>query len=136
MHRVPQKDKLLAVEAVKSGLTPHHVGKRMCVYHSTVAKWFKEFEKTGQVAPAGKLDPYAERISAMIAEDPSRSTNSLHTEFIKREQVKVAYTRFSKFISELGFVRDSTTKLMERESSHSTAADRAATKSRSTGTDL
>lgn len=102
-HRIPQKEKEEAVAAVKSGLTPHHVAQRIGVYHTTVSRWAKECQASGRVRPAGKLDPYAERIMAMIQADSSRSTNSLHHEFMQRERMKVAYTRFSKFIRELGF---------------------------------
>jgi transposase-like protein len=105
-YRIPQKDKEQAIAAVRSGLTPHHVGQRMGVNPTTVARWVKEFEATGRIQPAGKLDPYATRIAQMIEASPARSTHALHLEFMKREQLKVAYTRFSSFIAELGYGRD------------------------------
>jgi|1186.fasta_scaffold55699_4 hypothetical protein len=75
----------------------------------------KEFEQTGHVRPAGKLDPYAERIVEMIAQEPARSTNGLHKDFMEREQMKVAYSRFSKFIAELGFARRPETNRLPTE---------------------
>lgn len=115
-HRITLQEKQKAIEAVRTGLTPHHVARRMGVWHTTVSKWVKEFEQTGLVRPAGKLDPYAERIVEMIAQEPARSTNALHKEFMEREQMKVAYTRFSKFIAELGFARDPETNRLRRKS--------------------
>ncbi|MET4274824.1 MULTISPECIES: helix-turn-helix domain-containing protein [unclassified Bradyrhizobium] len=119
-HRLSQKDKEEAVAAVRSGLTPDHVAKRMGVYHSTVAKWVKELEATGRIRPGGKLEPYANRIAEMIKAGPLRSTYALHAEFMKREQMKVAYTRFSRFIVDLGFVRDPQTRCLQREDPYRT----------------
>lgn len=105
-HRISQKDKEEAVASVKSGLTPHHVAQRMGVYHSTVARWVKEFDETGRIRPAGKFEPYADAIAAMIEAEPGRSTHALWKEFNKTNGLDVAYTSFSGFIAELGYERD------------------------------
>lgn len=86
----------------------------MGVSHSAVARWVKEFEKTGQVKPAGKLDPYAENIVAMIEADPGRSTHALWKNFKETQGLDVAYTSFSHFIAEIGFARDPRKGLFRR----------------------
>lgn len=113
-HRISRKDKLEAVAAVKSGLTPHHVAQRMGVYHTTVAKWVEEFEKTGGVRPAGKFEPYVDAIVAMIEADPLLSTYALCKRFNKTNGLGVAYTSFSAFIAEIGFSRHPDTGLLRR----------------------
>jgi transposase-like protein len=114
-HRVSQEEKLRAVESVKGGLTPHHVGKRIGVWHTTVSKWVKEFERSGGIPPARKLDPYRQRIVEMIEEEPSLSILALHKAFRAREKFNVAYSRFSQFIAELGYVRDPQTGRLRRQ---------------------
>jgi len=113
-YRIPQKDKEQAIAAVRSGLTPHHVGQRMGVNPTTVARWVKEFEASGRIQPAGKLDPYADAIVVMIEASPTHSTYRLHVQFMEREKVKVGYTRFAQFIVELGFSRDPATNRLQR----------------------
>jgi hypothetical protein len=43
-----------------------------------------------KLADGGKLDPYADRIAAMIEAEPARGTNRLWTEFKKSEHFEVA----------------------------------------------
>jgi hypothetical protein len=72
-RRVPADEKQRAVEAVKSGLTPHHVALRMGVDHTAVAKWVRYFDETGKIQPAAKLDPYEEYITEKIELNPWRT---------------------------------------------------------------
>lgn len=113
-HRISQKDKEEAVAAVRSGLTPHHVAQRMGVYHTSVARWIKQFDESGGVLPAGKLDPYTDSIVAMIEADPVRSTHALWKKFNEINKLTVAYTTFSAFMAECGFSRDPATGLFQR----------------------
>jgi hypothetical protein len=76
----------------------------------------KHFQETGNIEPAGKLDPYAERIVAMVEADPSRSTHALWADFKKGGGIDVAYTGFASFIAEMGFTRDPGTNRLERSS--------------------
>ncbi|WP_370108044.1 helix-turn-helix domain-containing protein [Bradyrhizobium yuanmingense] len=113
-HRISTLDKEQAIAAVRSGLTPHHVGQRMGLYHSTVARWVKEFDETGRLRPAGKFEPYVDAIIAMIEADPAHSTHALWKKFNKTNGLAVAYTSFSAFIAEIGFSRDPATKRLLR----------------------
>jgi hypothetical protein len=112
--RVAADLKRQAIEAARSGLAAHYVGKRLGINHKSIIGWAQHFEKTGRIEPAGKLDPYADTIIAMIEADPARSTYALHRKFMEREKMNVAYTCFSSFITELGFVREPTTKKLQR----------------------
>ncbi|ABE62190.1 conserved hypothetical protein [Nitrobacter hamburgensis X14] len=113
-RRVDSSEKKHAVKAVISGLTPHHVAVRMGVHHKTVARWVKHYEETGEIATAGKLDPFADEIVALVAEDSSRSTNDIWKRFNSSQQMSVAYKTFSAFLTQLGISRDKATNRLHR----------------------
>jgi transposase-like protein len=115
-RRVSPADKQRAIEAVTSGLSTYYVGKRMGIHHKSIAKWVKHFRETGKIEPAGKLDPHAGRIAAMIEADPSRSTYALWADFKENGGIDVAYTSFARFVAEIGFARDPATNRLERSS--------------------
>lgn len=109
-RRISSKVKRDAVAAVKSGLAPHHVAKRIGADHTAVARWVAYADKHGDVQPAIKLEPFEADIRAIIDADPSISMHALW-HVIKETKVKVGYGSVVRFVNTLGYSKN---RKMER----------------------
>jgi transposase-like protein len=108
------EEKQRMVDAVRRGLPVNWVSRRMGGKAKSIAKWVEEFEKTGKISSAWKLEEHVDILKGIIASNPKQSFESVRRR-LKDAGVDVSSSNIKTYSERMGYRRDRRGELRHRE---------------------
>jgi transposase-like protein len=96
------EEKQQIVDAVRRGLPVNWLSKRMRAKPRSIDKWVEEFEETGKISSAWKLEEQEDALKAIIAGNPKQSFGSIRREL----GVKVSSAGLIDHLKRMGYRRN------------------------------
>ena len=104
------EEKRQVIDAVIGGVSVGYVSRMMGLKRQAVAKWVKEFRKTGEIKGSSKLDAHREYICSIVEQDPKRSVSEI-LRIVNKADIEVGYCALNTFIKNRGYARDAEGRL-------------------------
>ena len=100
------EEKQRMVDAVQLGFPVNWVSDRMGGKPKSIAKWVEEFESTGKISSAWKLEEHQDTLKRIIARDPKQTLVSVRRRLEDDGVVKVSKSALDAYLKQIGYRRN------------------------------
>jgi transposase-like protein len=102
-------EKRQVIDAVLGGLSVGYVSRKMGSKRQAVAKWVKEFRKTGQIK-GRQSSSLMGNICSIVEQDPRRSVSKI-LRIVNKADIGVSFCALNTFLKNRGYARDAEGRL-------------------------